>query len=330
MLLSLNSIEENNPGSKWKAVFDKTWPFYKHWFLSEGHTTRPGYLTSINALRKHMPELMPFYEQLCELAGGSDIASRYLSMYCPPAYMRGCTQLAWTQNGASALIRNYDYNPRLFEGVMLNSNWLQPVMGVSDCNWGLLDGMNASGLAISLTFGGRKILGKGFGIPLLLRYILETCTNVKEAKAVFNRIPVHMTYNVTLVDKSGDFSTIYLAPDRKPIFLQTAVATNHQETIEWHEYASFSKTMDRKTFLEYELLNQNITRPQIERKFFEAPLYQNNLDRAFLTLYTAVYDPEAGRAKIMWPSKTLFQSFEHFEEKRTVINLGKPLVDTLA
>lgn len=329
MLLALKSINEPQPGQKWKGVFDKTWPFYKRWFLSEGHLTRPGYITSQSALRNHMPELMPIYEKLCALSGGSDIAARYLSMYCPPAYMRGCTQLAWTQN-ETALIRNYDYNPKLFEGVMLNTNWIQPVMGVSDCNWGLLDGMNASGLAISLTFGGNNITGVGFGIPLILRYVLETCANIKEAKAVFNRVPVHMTYNVTLVDKSGEYLTIYLSPNREPHFLQSRVATNHQETIEWQEYASFSNTIDRKKFLELELLTPDLTSKQIEKKFFEAPLYQCNLDRSFATLYTAVYQPEEGKAKIMWPNKTLFQSFSHFEEKRIVINLGKPLVDTLA
>jgi predicted choloylglycine hydrolase len=329
MLISLNSISEDKPGDKWKAVFDKTWPFYKKWFLSDGHLARPGYLTSISKLRAHMPELMPVYEKLCDLAGGSDIASRYLSMYAPPAYMRGCTQLAWTGQ-EPALIRNYDYNPRLFEGVQLKSNWLQPVIGISDCNWGLLDGMNQAGLAVSLTFGGRKIMGDGFGIPLVLRYILETCNNVEEATDVFRRVPVHMAYNITLIDRSGTFVTVYLSPGSPPLFLQTPVATNHQQTIEWHEYAAFSKTQDRKAFLEDALENEPLSRSKIETKFFEKPLYQRNFDRSFVTLYTAVYEPESMRIKIMWPNKTLFQSFKHYTEKRLVINLGKSLVDTLA
>ena len=38
---------------------------------------------------------------------------------------------------------------------------------MSDCLWGLLDGMNDDGLGVSLTFGGRRVLGDGFGIPIV-------------------------------------------------------------------------------------------------------------------------------------------------------------------
>jgi hypothetical protein len=33
------------------------------------------------------------------------------------------------------------------------------VVGVSDCLWGLIDGMNDAGLAASLAFGGRRAVG---------------------------------------------------------------------------------------------------------------------------------------------------------------------------
>ena len=38
----------------------------------------------------HMPEIVPLYDQLCELAGGGDQAARFLSFYCPPPYLSGC------------------------------------------------------------------------------------------------------------------------------------------------------------------------------------------------------------------------------------------------
>ena len=44
------------------------------------------------------------------------------------------------------------------------------VIGMSDCLWGLLDGVNDDGLAVSLTFGGRTASGEGFAIPLVVRY----------------------------------------------------------------------------------------------------------------------------------------------------------------
>ena len=86
------------------------------------------------------------------------------------------------------LVRNYDYAPALCDGVILHSKWNdQWVIGMSDGLFGLLDGINQSGLAVSLTFGGRRVVGDGFGVPLILRYILEFCETVKDAVKVFNQ-----------------------------------------------------------------------------------------------------------------------------------------------
>jgi len=191
VFLQVKLLNIEQPNECWKRFFHKVWPYYKKWFLVEGHTKREGYLSSRDAFREHMPELYPVYEKLCDLAGGGDIESMFLSMYCPPPYMSGCSQLAWNKNNFS-LIRNYDYHPKFFDGRFIKSNWLKPAMGMSDSTWGLLDGINADGLAVSLAFGGKKITGKGFGIPILLRYILDTCTNTEEAMAAIRRVPVHM------------------------------------------------------------------------------------------------------------------------------------------
>jgi predicted choloylglycine hydrolase len=90
------------------------------------------------------------------------------------------------------------------------------VIGLSDCMWGLLDGINEDGLVVALSFGGRQEVGEGFGVPLVLRYVLETCTRTDEACAALARVPVHMSYNVTVVDRSGDFSTVFLVPGQEP------------------------------------------------------------------------------------------------------------------
>ena len=86
------------------------------------------------------------------------------------------------------LVRNYDYAPSRFEGVVQATAWgKHRVIGMSDCLWGLLDGMNDAGLVVSLTFGGRRVLGDGFGIPVVVRYLLETCSTVAEARAALAR-----------------------------------------------------------------------------------------------------------------------------------------------
>lgn len=322
MLFLLKNVKEEKAGDKWKALFDKTWPAYKQWFLKEGHLARPGYLSSRNALEKHMPEIIPLYDHLCELSGGSDIASRFLSMYTPPPFMSGCTQVAWTKDDI-ALIRNYDYNPRWFEGLLLNTHWLKPVIGVSDCNWGLLDGMNADGLAASLTFGGRKSVGKGFGIPLIIRYVLETCEDVKQACLKLKDIPVHMVYNIMLVDKLGNYATVFMGPDRKTKVNFSAVCSNHQEKIDWPEYAEATATSEREEQLLNYLKDDEMNCNSLQKRFLIEPLYNHKFEQSFGTLYTASWFPKEGKVKLLWPGKKVEQSFNNFKEHELIIKLNK-------
>jgi predicted choloylglycine hydrolase len=317
MHISFSCVHEDKPGEKWKALFDRTWPHYKTWFLSEGYFTRKGYVTSLGELQDHMPELVPVYNQLVALAGGGDLEARFLSMYCPPAYMSGCSQVAWTR-GSSALIRNYDYSFKLFEGTMMYTNWLQPVIGVSDCTWGLLDGMNASGLAASLTFGGRNITGDGFGIPIIIRYLLETSKTIQEALQILKRVPVHMAYNVTLMDASDEYATVYLSPDRPAVVVHTPVSTNHQLEVEWGDYASLTGTIERKRLLEKLILDEYETEQSMVKNFLHPPLYTTNFEKAFGTLYTILYRAKVGEVEIHWPELSVKQSFEGFKEQRVV------------
>ena len=48
-----------------------------------------------------------------------------------------------------------------------------------------------------LSFGGRTAVGKGFGIPIVMRYVLEFATSVPEAVKIFERVPVHMSYTIS-------------------------------------------------------------------------------------------------------------------------------------
>lgn len=314
MILSLQCIKEDSPGLKWQALFNKAWPFYRQWFLSEGVMNREGYLTSSNKLETHMPELMPIYHQLTVLAGGGDLEARFLSMYSPPPYMAGCSQMVCHKEDIF-LIRNYDYNPNLFEGNMLYTKWLKPVIGISDCTWGLLDGMNKDGLAASLAFGGRKVSGIGFGIPIVIRYILETASTVAAAIKILNRIPIHMVYNVTLADATGNYTTVYLSPDRIPVITKLPFATNHQGKIEWPEYAALTDTVERFEIMENMYANLFENEEFITKKFLEPPLYNYGYEKNFGTLYTVNYQISKRKILIHWPEKSgIEQSFDSFNE----------------
>jgi predicted choloylglycine hydrolase len=320
MFLYLRSIKELKPGEKWQKLFNKAWPYYKHWFLQEGFTARVPYLTSKTKLEEYMPELMPTYEALMKLSGDGDVEARFLSHWCPPPYMTACSQLAWNkQPNNFFLIRNYDYSPRLFEGVQLYSNWNKKVIGISDGLWGLLDGINEDGLVVSLTFGGRRVVGEGFGIPLIMRYVLETCSTKEEVIKAFKRIPSHMSYNVTVLDVSGSYSTLFIAPDRETEVLDYPIGTNHQGQVEWEDYAALTETRERLAYLETCLYNHNETKEGLLRKFLAKPLYSQKFEKSFGTLYTSIYNPVTKTAELHWPSKSIFQSFENFNEAKTEV-----------
>ncbi len=314
MELVFKSVREDLPGEKWRGLFDQHWPAFRTWYLSDGIEPRPTYRDCRARLKAHMPELVPTYERLCELAGGGDLAARFLSLYRPPAYVTGCSQVVWPGD-EPILIRNYDYSPGLCEGVILLSRWNgRAVLAMVDCLWGALDGVNEAGLAVSLTFGGRRVVGDGFGMPLVIRYLLEFCDTAKDAVAVLGRVPSHMAYNVTVVDKSGVFFTVLMAPDREPRITRLPIAANHQLHIDWHSFARATATLERERFLFFRLQDAKMTPAKLESCFLRPPLYTTAYGRAFGTVYTAVYRPRDGEARYIWPDGSWRQSLAHFEE----------------
>ena len=78
---------------------------------------------------------------------------------------------------------------------------------------GLLDGVNEQGLAVSLAFGGRRVVGDGFEMPTVLRYVLETCENTIEAVPALRAFPSHMADNVTVLNALGKHATVMASPD---------------------------------------------------------------------------------------------------------------------
>lgn len=308
------SVQEEQPGEKWQRLFEQHWEACHHWFLSQGDDARPGYGTCLNALRKHMPELEPVYRDLCGLAGGGDAAARFLSAYCLPPYLSGCTQAVWTGD-FPMLVRNYDYSAARLEGTLLKTRWNdQWVIAMTDALWGVLDGINESGLSVSLAFGGRVDVGRGFGIPLILRYVLEFCHDTAEAIAVLRRVPTHMSYNITVVDKQQRFATIYVTPDRLPVVRQVPVATNHQGRVEWPRHAWATATLERESAVQSILADTEQTGDGLVAGFLHPPVFNSAYHRGFGTLYTAVYRPDTGGASYLWPEHAWRFSFDYFEE----------------
>ena len=314
--LSIRAFEEEELGEHLTGV----WPAFRRWWR-DGAATRPTAGQARARLEEHMPELVPAWRRLGGLLGDDPDAAAALALWNPPPFLTGCSQAAILPGGP-AVVRNYDWDHRLFDRAVARTALTeQPVLGMLDCLWGLLDGVNEGGLAVSLAFGGRPQVGEGFGIPLVIRYVLETCRTTAEAMRALRRIPVHMSYNVTAVDRDGQRATAYLAPDRPAHISSQAVATNHQGPVEWAPYAAAIRTVERQRHLQA-LLDAGCGVPAVVAACLRPPLYATRFGEGFGTLYTAEYRPAEGAAAYHWPGRTWEHSLDQLGPRSVEVRLG--------
>lgn len=288
MTLTFDAVAEPMPGPKWTARWNRSWPAYEAWFIARNGDQGPPRKECRKALKRYMPELVVTYDRLVVLAGGSDRAARFLSTWCPPTYLGGCSLAAVANKKDVRLVRNYDLSPELNEGLLLRTEWSgRAVMGMVEFLWGLSDGINNAGLSVALAYGGRSESGEGFGITTIVRYLLETCDTVDEALSALKRVPSHMAYNLVLADASGQTASVELAPGGGVTVMPTAIATNHQSGKTLADRPAFTRTFERRAHLE-----QLRRKPRkLNRQFLKAPLLQNRYAQGFGTLFTAEYDP---------------------------------------
>lgn len=314
---TFHTIDEASPGPKLAAVFAARAESYAAWYLQDGDEARPTAEEGVAALQAHMPELLPGYEAMAaEVANDDPVAARMFTMWKPPGAAIACSQAVLREGDRGPrLVRNYDYPAELMDAVILRSAFGgRRVIGVTDAVWGLCDGMNDRGLAVSLTFGGRASMGEGFGVPLVIRYLLETCASVDDSRDVLARMPIAHTHNLTIADAAGDVITAYLNPDRPPSFRRLPIAVNHQWAVESWDPVLADSTLQREWWLLRLLDDPDVDHERIVGAFLVPPLYSLAHDVGRGTVYTAVYDPAEGDITYVWPTSRLPLRFDAFAE----------------
>ena len=320
--LTFNAISEATPGPKWAARWQRSWPAYKAWFVARGGDSGPDRAACVAALENYMPELVPVHAQLTALAGGSDRAACFLSTWCPPSYLGGCSLAVATSKDDIRLVRNYDLSPDLNEGLLLHSAWTgRRVMGMVEFLWGLSDGINDAGLSIALAYGGRQETGRGFGITTILRYVLETCDTVPQALRALQRVPSHMPYNVVVADASGAAASVEIYAGGGAKVQPRLVATNHQTDGSTPDRGAFTRTFERSDHLDG-VLSGGCTPSTLASRFQEAPLRQDRYGEGFGTLFTAEYQPLRRHMTLHWEGVVWEQSIDAFEEGSRVVRYG--------
>jgi predicted choloylglycine hydrolase len=226
-----------------------------------------------------------------------------------------CSLLTYNR-GRNVLLRNYDYPPLLCDNTVLSSSWHgNRVMAMTDCLWGALDGVNEHGLSVAIAFGGRPVVGDGFGIGLVVRYLLEFATSVDAAVAMLHRIPIQLTYNIALVDASGRSEIVYVAPDREPIVSGAVTAANRQGPTMWPEHAEFCATVPREEAMAQAMADPYVEVPSLVDRFLESPIHRSTATSTWGTVYTAAYDSDYRLLELSWPDDRWTLSLHDFREE---------------
>ena len=289
------------PGPAVAAQFERAWPSYRRWFLHEGEEARASYADCRDAVRLWMPEMAADYTALVDAVGGGDLQARFLSHWCPPPLVAACS-IAMLGVPSPLLIRNYDYPPVLCDALALRTHWSgRSVIGMSDCGWGLMDGINDRGLTIAISFGGRREVGRGFGIGLVVRYLLQVAETTADAVERLAGLPVQMSYNVAIVDALGDRRVVAVAPDRPARELPNACAANRQGETDWPQHADYCNTVEREALLESLVSFPLIEADDLVSAFVRPPLHRSLVESTWGTVYTAAYAPALGALTLLWP-----------------------------
>src|SRR3954453_18575544 len=84
--MTMYGIREAQPGSRWRSLFNATWPAYRRGDLSQGRDARPSLTEAGWGVARHMPEALPPWARLAEQADFDDDATSMLSHWNLPFF----------------------------------------------------------------------------------------------------------------------------------------------------------------------------------------------------------------------------------------------------
>jgi len=164
-----------------------------------------------------------------------------LTAFCDDLFLTGaCSQIAAlppiTQNSHTLIGRSYEWTPDDEMNLMIIKEEGFPAqVGFSLFLFGRMDGMNELGLSVTMSSCeyGQPSYGEGIWFPLILRTILDNCSNTNDAVYLLKQMPVRCSANILIADKCGTATIAEIAcygNDRK-ISLRSdkklLIATNH-------------------------------------------------------------------------------------------------------
>ena len=164
---------------------------------------------------------------------------------------------------------------------------------MSDCAWGLLDGINEDGLAVSLSFGGRRDVGEGFGVPLIVALRAQDLQPHRCRRSTGEDPRAHELQRDPGRSRRRICDRPFWRPASAAIFA-VPPPPNHQQRIEWQQHpchllggAPSPPAADAA--------GQRARRETLIGAFLRPPIYSTAFDRGFGTVYSAYWPNEGAR-----------------------------------
>ena len=178
-----------------------------------------------------MPELLPIYERLVELAGGGDLAARFLACTARRptcwAARRPCgpgRTPPWCATTTTA--------PRCSRAPCSVTRWLRPVIAMADCSVGRArrhQRRRPGRLAVVRRQEDRGRRLRHTPDPALRPGVLRR--RARRPRRYCGGSRPHALQR-DAVDREGAFATVYVCPGRPAVVTDSRVCTNHQQRVE--------------------------------------------------------------------------------------------------
>jgi len=138
--------------------------------------------------------------------------------------------------------------------------------------------------------------------------------------SVLQRVPVHLPYNLALLDRAGDWRTVFISPDRTPEVRREPYSANRQDANVRPDDPRIADTVRREALLENVIGNPNETLEHLGDRFLQPPIYRPVRPGDWGTLYTACYHPADASVELRWPRASWRQSIARFEPGARLVN----------
>ncbi|TFG31201.1 linear amide C-N hydrolase [Candidatus Thorarchaeota archaeon] len=193
------------------------------------------------ALEKYAPTLLEEIDAMVKAGGYEDTTLKVFQLALNPYPTNGCSIFAvtgeYTTTGNVIFARNYDWDWNGLEHFTLFKTYPKDALaslGYCDLMVGRYGGINEAGLAIGLTaIPAFPADYPGVMLHLATQWILDNCSNVKDAVDYMRKIPHVRANNYLVADSEGEAACIQAAPKCVEVVEPVnglVVATNHFQT----------------------------------------------------------------------------------------------------